>query len=585
MANVFFSFEPFESSAFQNGYDSLQGDMREGLNKRKQAYSSAVEGCGVTDHITYKHGFNQHKAPEETIQISRYHEEMFSDFEMLDETVYSQSSQESPKLESILHEISDIAEHKKEQQISLASLKLLSNYRSELRRSNEDKLNKQRPTSTTADGRRLSTEEVLRVAGARYIQLFVEKDDDLSMLGHPFGCALFGLSDEEIKDVELVHFLLGAVEKVGNKQFERASKLLSQCYYLASNTGNPVQRVVYYFAEALQERIDRETGRTPFGKRTQDVDVEEAMMSLNPAIMGYYQRLPFSQMLQVAGTQAIMENIGLAKRVHLIDLSIRTGMQWIVLMHALAARSECPVELFKVTAIGTTSQQTIEETGRRLSGFAETINLPFSFKVVMVSHMKDIKEDLFELQAEEAVAVFSPMVLRTMIAQPDHLEDLMKAIKHINPCIMVISEMEADHNSPIFVSRFVETLFFYGAFFDSFDACTDRDDQNRMMAEKIFSSQAIRNIVATEGQERTIRHVGINVWRAFFSQFEMVETELSESSLYQARLVLEKFACASSCSLDMKGKCLTMGWKGTPFHSLSAWKFHQSDVSMCETAT
>ncbi|PIA61088.1 hypothetical protein AQUCO_00300539v1 [Aquilegia coerulea] len=555
MANTYFSFEPFSSSGYQNGYGSLQDDLMKGVNKEGQARMF-------------------HETSEERVMFSKYHGDTFTDFGMSEKTVYSQMEicPDSPNFDTILQEISVFADYKMEkpEQISSASLKLLSDYRSGLKKSNEEKEIQQ------SDGGRLSTEEVIRVAGARYIQLYVQTDDDLSMLGHPFGCALFGLSTEEIKDVELAHFLLAAAEKVGNKQFERANKLLSQCDHLASITGNPVQRVVYYFAEALQERIDRETGRSASGKQTQELDFEQAMMSLNPAVMGYYERLPFSQMLQVAVSQTIIDHVGSAKKVHLIDLGIRTGMQWIVLMHALASRGECPVELFKITAIGTiASQQKIEETGRRLSGFAESINIPFSFKIVTVSHMKDLKEDLFELEAEEAVAVFSPMVLKTMIGQPDHLENLMNVIKNINPCIMVVTEIEANHNSPIFVNRFIETLFFYSAFFDSFEACTDRTDHNRMMAEKVFIYQTIRNIVATEGQERTMRHVGINVWKTFFSQFGMVETELSESSLYQARLVIEKFACGGSCTVDMKGKCLTVGWKGTPFHSLSAWKFNK----------
>jgi hypothetical protein len=52
-----------------------------------------------------------------------------------------------------------------------------------------------------------------------------------------------------------------------------------------------------------------------------------------------------------------------------------------------------------------------------------------------------------------------------------------------------------------------------------------------------------------------------------------VDTELSMSSLDQARLVVKKFDCEKSCTLDMNGKCLIIGWKGTPIHSLSVWKF------------
>lgn len=113
------------------------------------------------------------------------------------------------------------------------------------------------------------------------------------------------------------------------------------------------------------------------------------------------------------------------KKVHIIDLEIRNGMQFTVLMQALAARHDYPLEHLKITSIGTKSKPTIEETGKRLMSFAQSLNLPFSFNVVNVADMLDLNEDLFELDTEEKVTVYSAYVLSTMIARPDQLECLM----------------------------------------------------------------------------------------------------------------------------------------------------------------
>ncbi|KAK7831031.1 hypothetical protein CFP56_027700 [Quercus suber] len=69
---------------------------------------------------------------------------------------------------------------------------------------------------------------------------------------HPFGFSFYGLSNEETKDVELAEFLFTAAEKVACQQFDRTSKLLNRCDQWSSNTGNPVQRLVYYFSKALR---------------------------------------------------------------------------------------------------------------------------------------------------------------------------------------------------------------------------------------------------------------------------------------------------------------------------------------------
>ncbi len=96
--------------------------------------------------------------------------------------------------------------------------------------------------------------------------------------------------------------------------------------------------------------------------------------------------------------------------------------------------------------------------------------------------------------------------------------------------------------------------------------------EDRIAMETIFSD-GIRNIVAVEGRERTSQSVKMDVWRAFFARFKMVEIGFSESSLYQASLLLKQVACWSSCTLDKNGKCLIVGLKGTPIHSVSVWKF------------
>ncbi|CAK9152824.1 unnamed protein product [Ilex paraguariensis] len=401
-----------------------------------------------------------------------------------------------------------------------------------------------------------------------------ETAGELSVLSHPYASSFLGLSDEEAKGVELVQCLLTSAEKVSQQQFECAIKLLDQCDASSYYKGNTVQRLVYHFSEALREKIDRETGRVSLnGLGRKQLDLKDAMMSPNSTIVSFYQKVPFTQVCLFTGVQAIVENIAEAKKVHLIDLEIQGGVHCMILMEALVARHECALEHMKITAIGTKSKPKIEEAGKRLISFAESMNISFSFNVVMVADMLDLNEGLFVLDDEEAVVVYSIYLLTRMITWPDRLECLMRLMRNINPSVIVVTELEANHNSPVFVNRFIETLFFYAAFFDSMEDCMSDDEPNRTISESLYFIPAIRNIVAAEGEERTIRQVNINVWRTFFTRFGMVEMSLSKSALYQAELMLKNFACGSSCTLELDGKSLLIGWKGTPIESLSAWKF------------
>ncbi|KAJ0033906.1 hypothetical protein Pint_24368 [Pistacia integerrima] len=427
--------------------------------------------------------------------------------------------------------------------------------------------------------RTLSTGDVIRVAIARYLKFDSEGSVDLSWLNRVCGSIPGNLSEEDVKDVELMHCLLVSAEKIGSLQFDSASTFLNQCEKFSSKYGSSVQRIVHYFTEALREKFDRETGRITSkgakGEENMFLYPEVVMVNLKPALFGCFLEIPLYQAIRFAGMQAIIESVAAAKRVHLIDLEIRCGAHCMLLMQALATQHEPQVELLTITAVGTTLRHEIEETGKTLAYFAKTLNLPFSFKVVMVTSLKDLNENLFELHKGEVVAIYSSITLNHMIRWPNCLESVIRVLKNTNPQVMVVTEIEANDNLLSFEDRFFEILFYYSTSFDCMEDCMSRSDQNRMMVEELLG-QAIRNIIANEGEERIVRHMKIDAWRAFFSSFGLVETELSMSSLYQAELVVKNFACGKgkSCTFEKNGKSLIVGWKGSPHLSLSVWKFH-----------
>ncbi|EXB71072.1 hypothetical protein L484_004207 [Morus notabilis] len=602
LQNSMFSSEDFNFQEIQDPQISSIHTMEEMNNNQVHFYGDEDWGdFGVNPSFSFDYGYNQDENLAGEFFSSKYHsqdqhQQSNSVHEMLGDPEYDVGP---PSLEACLEEIStkigdetnpNAAQHvgvkkSKEYPFSLAALELLNSYGSGFKRLKGQRIiepinhgnHSNSFTEVVAADRKFSTEEILRIAGARFIQSYSQQEN----YNHPFEWSFSGLSNEEIKDVELVELLLASAEKVESQQYESASRLVNLCDHLSSNTGNPVQRVVYYFCEGLKEKIDRETGRIGgvsskgLGKSHKLFDIDNTSLVPCMPTIALHQGQPLFRAEKVAAVQAIVESIGEAKKVHVIDLRIAFGMQWTAVMEVLASRRENPIELLKITAIaGTTApRHVIEEAGRWLENFASNMKIPFSFKVVMMEDVLSLKEDLFELDTEETLAVYSSYGLRSLISQPTQLESLMRVIRSLNPCVMVVNEVEANHNCPAFVNRFIEALFFYGTFFDCLEASLKHDDTNRLIFESLYCGRSISNLVAAEGEERKIRHVKIHVWRAFFARFGMEELELSPSSIQQAKMALKNFPCGSSCTLDMSGKCLMMGWKGTPLSSLSAWKY------------
>ncbi|XP_039067671.1 DELLA protein RGL1-like [Hibiscus syriacus] len=154
----------------------------------------------------------------------------------------------------------------------------------------------------------------------------------------------FNLTGNDIKDIELVILLLASANEISNQRLDRASKFLNLCDFLSSNVGTTIQRVVHYFSKALRDKIEREDRVTL--SKTGDNKLSH----------------PDETMSHSLPVQAIIENVASSKKVHFIDMAIRSGARCISLMQALATRDEPRIELLKTTAIWTTLQTKIEET-------------------------------------------------------------------------------------------------------------------------------------------------------------------------------------------------------------------------------
>lgn len=108
----------------------------------------------------------------------------------------------------------------------------------------------------------LSIPAILRLAGEMFIQSVSSKHSELSIFSHPYASLFPELSKEDKKNLKLLQYLLSAAEKLGEKQFHRAGKILKRCDKQRYQKGNGIQRLVYYFSAALHERIDRQTKKS-----------------------------------------------------------------------------------------------------------------------------------------------------------------------------------------------------------------------------------------------------------------------------------------------------------------------------------
>ncbi|GLJ20650.1 hypothetical protein SUGI_0376000 [Cryptomeria japonica] len=264
--------------------------------------------------------------------------------------------------------------------------------------------------------------------------------------------------------------------------------------------------------------------------------------------------------------------MGNSGKIHVIDLEIRNGCQWSELMQSLFLRSSSyPIKLLRITALGMDSDD-LKDSVRRLHELAQSLGIPFSYRMVQIKSMEEINEGMFKIKPGEAVSVFAPPVFHRLLYNPSLLESVLDVIKRLRLRIMVNIEVEVDSNSPPFEKRLVDVLSQSSVCFDAHDVIMpDRHDSRRVKYEEIFCGRQITNTIACEGTERRVRHTKIDVWRCFFKQEGLREMSFSYQAWYQARLLLKEYPNGECCSVEANGDALITGWKTTPVVAVSLW--------------
>lgn len=203
----------------------------------------------------------------------------------------------------------------------------------------------------------LSANDIVELAAANFIQSNSETR---------FRLPAISLSAENDEDIQLLQDLLSCVEKVSNQDYDSASRLLKKCSELSLSRANVMQPLVYYFNEALGEKIERETGRFT-GEGMVENRPLEAAITPSSALVAFHENIPFHQVSQFTSIQLMADHVAGYTRVHIIDLEIYCGLHHIIVMQTLAAREECRLVHFKITAVARHTNGTlIEETGVRL---------------------------------------------------------------------------------------------------------------------------------------------------------------------------------------------------------------------------
>lgn len=371
---------------------------------------------------------------------------------------------------------------------------------------------------------------------------------------------------------DLKQLLIQCAKALSENKSEVFDKLIEKARGTVSISGEPIQRLGAYMVEGLVAR-----------KQASGTNIYRALKCREPEgkdLLSYMQILyeicPYLKFGYMAANGAIAEACRNEDRIHIIDFQIAQGTQWMTLLQALAARPGGAPHV-RITGIDDPVNQYargdgLNAVGGRLAAISEKFKIPVEFHGVPV-FAPDVTLEMLDVRPGEALAVNFPLQLHHT---PDESIDvnnprdgLLRRVKSLSPKVVTLVEQECNANTTPFFNRFVETLDYYLAMFESIDVTLPRNCKERINVEQHCLARDIVNVIACEGRERVERHELFGKWKSRFSMAGFQQYPLSS---YVNSVIRGLLRCYSEhYTLVEKDGAMLLGWKDRNLISASAW--------------
>ncbi|ESQ55710.1 hypothetical protein EUTSA_v10024887mg [Eutrema salsugineum] len=379
--------------------------------------------------------------------------------------------------------------------------------------------------------------------------------------------------------LDLKEVLVEGARAVADGDSATACGFIDVLEQMVSVSGSPIQRLGAYMAEGLRARLEGSGSNIYRALKCNEPTGRELM-----SYMGVlYEICPYWKFAYTAANAAILEATAGENRIHIIDFQIAQGSQYMFLIQELGKRPGGP-PLLRVTGVDDSQSNYargggLSLVGEKLSKMAQSCGVPFEFHDAIMSGCKVHREHL-GVEPGFAVVVNFPYVLHHMpdesVSVENHRDRLLHLIKSLSPKLVTLVEQESNTNTSPFLSRFVETLDYYTAMFESIDAARPRDDKQRISAEQHCVARDIVNMIACEESERVERHEVLGKWRVRMMMAGFMSWPVSSTAAFAASEMLKGYD--KNYKLGGSEGALYLFWKRRAMATCSAWKPNPNQI-------
>ena len=329
--------------------------------------------------------------------------------------------------------------------------------------------------------------------------------------------------------------------------------------------GEAVDRLARAFASALKARI---TGDA-VGVGNLYVDTRDPRDMLK-AFEVLAAATPFIRFGHAAANHALLHAIGTARQVHIVDIGLGSGVQWMHLLDAIAPDTRASMSL-RITGIdvpvpGPDPEARLKQAGAVLADRARALGIDFAF-VPVAGLVEQLDLHALVDPTHPCLVVNAALALHHVPVTDGRRDAVLSRLRALNPAALCLVEPDVEHNALPFGPRVTESIIHYLTVFDALAATLDGHGAERATLESAFFGREILNIVVGEGDERVERHERHDAWHARLTGDGYRPIDLTQ---VHATVAKELSVSAPFAIID-DGTFMVLTWRDLPVLAVSAW--------------
>ncbi|KAF8775835.1 hypothetical protein HU200_004227 [Digitaria exilis] len=281
---------------------------------------------------------------------------------------------------------------------------------------------------------------------------------------------------------------------------------------------------------------------------------------------------PTVQFAGFTSTQLLLDALGGARRVHIVDLDIGFGARWPPLMQELAlqwrrasAAAQLPPPSIKVTAlVSPDSAHPLELhlTHESLTRFAADLGVSFEFNAVVFDPSSDPSPPLAVSAAPgEAVAVHLPT-----IGSGTFSPATLHVVKQLHPAIVVCVDDHGCHRGDLALSHHaLNVVRSSAAFLESLDAAGAPADAVAKVEQYILRPRVERLLLGDRMMMTP------SPWQVMFASAGFSPVQLSGAAEAQAECLVRRTP-TPGFHVEKRQAALALRWQQSELVTVSAWR-------------